>query len=116
MARGSAGGESGPCQRVSGRRSSLGRRSRASARGDDMGMRRTLILTLTFGALAMATGAIGATAAHAAAPSPAPKPAELPRGQLVERVACAEHPEQTYALYLPQGYTRERKWPILYAF
>ena len=28
----------------------------------------------------------------------------------------APRPEQTYALYLPKGYTPERNWPILYAF
>ncbi len=71
---------------------------------------RALILALTIGAAGMAI------AAHAANAAPAPKPPELPRGQLVERVACAEHPEQTYALYLPKGYTPQRKWPILYAF
>ena len=74
-----------------------------------MESKRTLILALTFGALA-------ATAAHAAAPPPAPRLPDLPRGQLVERVACAAAPEQTYALYLPKGYTPQRKWPILYAF
>ncbi|HSS77403.1 MAG TPA: hypothetical protein VLV54_11730 [Thermoanaerobaculia bacterium] len=58
-------------------------------------------------------------AAAAQAPPPAPRPAEAveqPRGKLVERIACAGHPEQTYALYLPKGYTPEHPWPILYAF
>jgi predicted esterase len=87
-----------------------------------MGTRRMLIPTLAFGALGLllaspaADAAVIADAAKAAAIAPAPKPPELPRGQLVERVACAEHPEQTYALYLPKGYTPQRKWPILYAF
>ncbi len=49
-------------------------------------------------------------------PPPAPKTLSLPLGKLVERVPCAGHPEQTYALYLPRGYTPERRWPILYAF
>jgi predicted esterase len=57
-----------------------------------------------------------AVPAKAAVAAPAPKPAELPHGQLIERVACAANPEQTYALYLPKGYTPQRKWPILYAF
>lgn len=48
--------------------------------------------------------------------SPAPKAGDLPLGTLVERVPCAGHPEQAYALYLPRGYTPERRWPILYAF
>ncbi|HSS52600.1 MAG TPA: hypothetical protein VLX28_26965 [Thermoanaerobaculia bacterium] len=51
--------------------------------------------------------------------SPAPPVAalpDLPRGTLIERVLCAGHPEQSYSLYLPKGYTPERRWPILYAF
>jgi len=53
----------------------------------------------------------------AAAPAAAlPVSAELPRGQVVERVACAADEAQAYALYLPAGYTPERKWPIVYAF
>lgn len=47
---------------------------------------------------------------------PAPKTLDLPLGKLIERVPCLGHPEQTYALYLPRGYTPERRWPILYAF
>jgi predicted esterase len=41
---------------------------------------------------------------------------EPARGVVVERVACRESGEQTYALFLPTGYTVERKWPVLYAF
>jgi dienelactone hydrolase len=41
---------------------------------------------------------------------------ELPRGTIVEGVKVASAPGQTYALYLPAGYTPDRKWPILYAF
>lgn len=52
----------------------------------------------------------------AAAPAAAlPVSAELPRGQVVE-VTCAAQPSQSYALYLPAGYTPQRKWPIVYAF
>jgi hypothetical protein len=57
-----------------------------------------------------------AAAAPPPVPPPAPKLPDLPRGQLVERVVCAGHPEQSYALYLPKSYTPERRWPILYAF
>lgn len=39
----------------------------------------------------------------------------LPLGQVVEKVACAQDPNQTYALYLPSTYLSTRKWPILYA-
>jgi predicted esterase len=64
------------------------------------------LLALTFATLC---------SAGAAAP-PALKTPDLPRGTLVERVVCAGHPEQAYALYLPKSYTPERRWPILYAF
>jgi tetratricopeptide (TPR) repeat protein len=37
-----------------------------------------------------------------------------PRGQVVDKIACTGHPEETYALYLPAGYTPDRAWPILY--
>ena len=35
---------------------------------------------------------------------------------MVETVTCESDPEQGYALFLPPGYTPEKKWPILYAF
>lgn len=41
---------------------------------------------------------------------------ELPRGVVVERVTCGADASQSYALYLPPGYTPERRWPILYCF
>ena len=68
-------------------------------------------LALTFAALCVVA------AAPAPPPSPkAPEALDLPRGLLVARVPCVGHPEQAYALYLPKGYTPERRWPILYAF
>jgi hypothetical protein len=48
----------------------------------------------------------------AALPSPAQ---DLPRGQVVEKVACLHDDTQTYALYLPSNYSRDRRWPVLYA-
>ncbi len=39
----------------------------------------------------------------------------LPRGGIVDSVACLESPGHTYALYLPSGYTPERAWPVLIA-
>jgi len=41
---------------------------------------------------------------------------ELPRGTIVDSVACTDDAAQTYALYLPSGYTRERAWSVLIAF
>jgi poly(3-hydroxybutyrate) depolymerase len=42
--------------------------------------------------------------------------AELPRGTLIEKVVCANQPDQAYTLYLPSTYSPERRWPVLYAF
>ena len=41
---------------------------------------------------------------------------ELSQGVVIEKVACRESAEQTYALFLPSAYTPSRKWPVLYAF
>jgi dienelactone hydrolase len=38
-----------------------------------------------------------------------------PKGQIIDKVVCANNAAQSYALYLPSGYTPTRKWPILYA-
>lgn len=40
----------------------------------------------------------------------------LAKGVVIPRVVCVDHPEQSYALYLPSNYSPERKWPILYIF
>ena len=42
--------------------------------------------------------------------------AQFPQDEIIEKVACTANPEQSYALFLPPGYTPEKKWPILYAF
>jgi len=52
----------------------------------------------------------------AAAPAPASEPSGgegLPKGRLVEGVACAADPTQTYSLILPDGYDPARQWPVL---
>jgi dienelactone hydrolase len=41
---------------------------------------------------------------------------DLQPGIVVPKVSCATQPEQSYALYLPAHYTREKRWPIVYAF
>ena len=43
-------------------------------------------------------------------------PAELPRGQLIESVACLDNAAETYALYLPPNYATDRQWPLLMGF
>jgi len=41
---------------------------------------------------------------------------ELPRGTVVDKVACQANPGESYALFLPSNYSADKKWPILYAF
>ena len=43
--------------------------------------------------------------------TPAP---ELPRGRVVDKIVCAASPKESYAVYLPSGYSPDRAWPILY--
>ncbi len=42
--------------------------------------------------------------------------AEIPRGQIIEKVICLADPDQSYAAYLPSNYDPGRNWPILYCF
>ncbi|MGC2322994.1 MAG: hypothetical protein WA463_10225 [Terriglobales bacterium] len=37
-------------------------------------------------------------------------------GEVIEAVPCKDYPGQSYALYLPSGYTPQKRWPIVYAF
>lgn len=37
-------------------------------------------------------------------------------GQIQPKVVCRENAEHSYALYLPKAYTKDKKWPIVYAF
>jgi hypothetical protein len=41
---------------------------------------------------------------------------DLARGQIVDDVRCLADSTQGYALYLPSGFTAERKWPVLFLF
>jgi len=38
------------------------------------------------------------------------------RGRILDPVACAGDPAQTYALYLPSSYAPDRTWSVLFAF
>ena len=40
----------------------------------------------------------------------------LQRGIVIDRVECADHTAQTYALYLPSDYAPDRPWRLLLAF
>jgi len=42
--------------------------------------------------------------------------AGLPAGQIIDRVTCAADSSQTYALFVPAGYTSDRLWPVIFAF
>jgi hypothetical protein len=44
------------------------------------------------------------------------RPQSLPPGTVVPRVVTLGNPEQSYALYLPSGYARERRWPVVFVF
>ena len=37
-------------------------------------------------------------------------------GAVVPKVICAGNPQQSYALYLPSGYSSAKRWPIIYVF
>ena len=52
-------------------------------------------------------------AAAAAQASEAPAAVGPPRGRLVEGIACASDPSQTYTLYLPEAYDPAPRWPVL---
>ncbi|MBD3414892.1 MAG: hypothetical protein GF421_10735 [Candidatus Aminicenantes bacterium] len=40
---------------------------------------------------------------------------DFERGTVISKVLCQHFPSHSYALYLPQEYTPEKSWPILYA-
>jgi predicted esterase len=46
--------------------------------------------------------------------APAAVEEPLPRGKVVQKIACLPDPAKSYALYLPSSYDPARKWPILY--
>ena len=43
-------------------------------------------------------------------------PLEAPIGEMVEGIACASNPTQTYTLYIPSTFTDDRRWPVLLVF
>src|SRR5580692_7506665 len=47
---------------------------------------------------------------------PSPAVQDLQPGIVLAKVSCPNSPDQSYALYLPSHYTREKRWPIVYAF
>ncbi len=71
-------------------------------------IRTRLLLTLAIIVLAVLT-----SAAQQPASGSGPAPA---RGAVIDNVVCLDHPDQSYALYLPSQYSPDRRWPIIYAF
>jgi poly(3-hydroxybutyrate) depolymerase len=45
-----------------------------------------------------------------------PESGKLEQGKIIEKVPCAQRPEQSYALYLPSNYSPSRPWPVVYSF
>ena len=41
---------------------------------------------------------------------------DLPRGQVIPEVQCAADASQSYALYVPSNYRRDRTWSLILAF
>jgi predicted esterase len=44
------------------------------------------------------------------------EPLQVPIGEMVEGIACHTDPTQTYTLYVPSTYTRDRRLPLLLVF
>jgi hypothetical protein len=42
--------------------------------------------------------------------------ADVPAGQIVNEVRCANDSAESYALYLPSAYSPDRAWPVIFAF
>ena len=50
-----------------------------------------------------------------AATSSSQTPTEpIPTGKVVERVVVQSHPDQSYAVFLPSGYTPDKRWPTVF--
>jgi predicted esterase len=43
-------------------------------------------------------------------------PLKAPIGEMVEGIACATDPTQTYTLYIPSSFSKDRRWPVLLVF
>jgi pimeloyl-ACP methyl ester carboxylesterase len=56
------------------------------------------------------------TAAIACAGATAARAQAVQRGTIVDPVATADDPAQTYALYLPSTYSHDRQWSLILAF
>ncbi|UCH10394.1 MAG: hypothetical protein JSU61_00420 [Fidelibacterota bacterium] len=75
-------------------------------------------ITYLFGILVVAGLPYGTAARWGtkASNAPVPRSGQISPGTIIERVLCLADPAQSYALYLPSGYTPQKAWPIIYAF
>ena len=47
---------------------------------------------------------------------PAAGQEKIREGEAYEKILCQDDPSESYSLYLPAGYSPDKKWPILYAY
>jgi hypothetical protein len=69
---------------------------------------------LAFLCVALLSFSASATAGQSVPSNPAPQ--DLQAGVVIAKISCAAQADQTYALYLPSHYSREKHWPIFYVF
>jgi dienelactone hydrolase len=77
------------------------------------------VYTISMSRLALLCAALVAFSAQAFAQqstSPTPALQNMQPGVVLPKIVSGAQPEQGYALYLPSYYTREKRWPIVYAF
>src|SRR5471030_1275274 len=57
-----------------------------------------------------------APAQQNSSPGPSSAPQDLQTGVVIAKVTSATQAEQSYAVYIPSHYTREKRWPVVYVF
>jgi predicted esterase len=70
---------------------------------------KSLLLLLLLGGLCLIGQAVPQQNVSAAA-------AQIKLGEVNARVAAVKRPEQTYALFLPSGYSEKKQYPVIFAF
>ena len=44
------------------------------------------------------------------------EPQAIDKGKVIDKVICRSDSEQSYALFLPSGYSQDKRWPVVYCF
>jgi predicted esterase len=65
---------------------------------------------------ALAAFSAEAMAQESSSPVPSAASQDLQAGVVIAKVSSLTEPDQSYALYIPSHYTREKRWPVVYAF